>query len=279
MPELPEVETIRRQLRPQVVGKEIKIVEVLEKKQFIGEVGLVLNKKIVDVARTGKVLNILLEGGTFVNIHLKLTGQLLFAADLKNSVFADTVSQAGTNKMPAKTTRIIITFKDGSGLFFNDLRKFGWIKVTAKPEGPKGIDVTSKNFTVKYLGKATMSSKTAIKNLLLNQENMAGIGNIYANDALFLAKIKPTRKANTLSKKEIKQLYQAIRKAIFAGLKYQGSSGADEAYVKPNGTKGQYQEHFQVYQNEGKPCPRCNTPIKRIKQGARSSFFCPQCQK
>lgn len=279
MPELPEVETIRLQLRPHLIGKEIKSVEALEKKQFQGSKKEILNKKIVDVKRTGKVLNIVLEEALFLNIHLKLTGQLLYAPDMKKPVFSATVSQANTDRMPAKTTRIIIYFKDGSGLFFNDLRKFGWLKVTKKRLGPKGVDVTSKDLTVKYLEKATTSSKIAIKNLLMNQEKIAGIGNIYANDALFLAKIKPTRKANSLSKKEVEKLHQAIKKAISDGLKYQGSSGADEAYVKPNGTKGEYQEHFQVYQSENEPCPRCKTAIKRIKQGGRSSFFCPKCQK
>ena len=283
MPELPEVETIRLQLKSKIIGKIIKSVEILEKKQFIGKKEDVIGRKIVDIERCGKVLIFKLykldKHYNYLNIHLKLTGQILYSENLKNPVFKEIIPFTKTNKMPAKTTRIILTFTDGSGLFFNDMRKFGWFKVTEKPEKPRGTDVLSKEFTVEKLIQLVSINSRPIKVLLMDQEKITGIGNIYANEALFLAKIHPLRKSSLLSRLEITKLYKMIKKVIEQGLKYGGSSGADEAYVQINGRRGQYQRHFLVYQRENQPCPVCQTPIKRIKQGGRSSFFCPKCQK
>ncbi|MFN4212470.1 MAG: bifunctional DNA-formamidopyrimidine glycosylase/DNA-(apurinic or apyrimidinic site) lyase [Microgenomates group bacterium] len=285
MPELPEVETIRRQLEKNIVGKTIKDIEILEKKQFIGKKEEVTGKKIDSIKRYGKVLSIKLIQPIklikpiYLNIHLKLTGQLLYAPNLKNPVFSEIIPFTKTNKMPANTTRVIIKFTDGSGLFFNDLRKFGWIKVNHKPEIPKGIDVLSKEFTVNYLTVLIKNSNKPIKTLLMDQDKITGIGNIYANDALFLAKIHPKKKAKNLKEEEIKLLYQSIKKVIEQGIKHGGSSGADEAFVQINGTKGKHQRFFLVYQRENQPCPLCKTSIKRIKQNGRSSFYCPKCQK
>lgn len=285
MPELPEVETIRRQLQPNIVGKIIKEVEVLEKKQFIGKKEDVVGKKIASIKRFGKILSLKLEKldeldklCNYLNIHLKLTGQLLYASHLKNPVFAEIIPFTGSNRMPGNTTRIVIKFTDGSGVFFNDLRKFGWIKITDKPKIPKGIDILSKEFTVNYLTVIIKSTTRPIKIVLMDQDKITGVGNIYANDALFLAKNHPLRKAKTLTNDEIRNLYQAIIKVINEGIKDHGSSGADEAFVLPNGRKGQHQRHFLVYQRENQPCPRCKTSIERIKQNGRSSFFCSNCQ-
>lgn len=279
MPELPEVETICRQLQPNIVGKTIKGVEVLEKKQFIGKKEDVVGKKIVGISRFGKVLVVKLSNSKYLNIHLKLTGELLFARDINNAVFKEIIPFTNTRKMPANTTRIIIKFNDGSGIFFNDLRKFGWIKITNKPEVPKGLDVLSKEFTVNYLTVIIKNSNKPIKLLLMDQDKITGIGNIYANDALFLAKIHPAKKAKSLKEAEIKLLYQSIKKVIEQGIKHGGSSGADEAFVQINGSKGQHQRFFLVYQRENQPCPLCKTHIKRIKQNGRSSFYCQRCQK
>lgn len=279
MPELPEVETIRLYLKSTIIGKTIKAIEILEKKQFIGKKKEVIGKKIIDISRSGKVLAIKLSNNKYLNIHLKLTGELLFAKDVDNAVFKEIIPFTNTKKMPANTTRIIIKFSDGSGLFFNDLRKFGWIKVNTQPEKPTGIDVLSTDFTFKFFTDLTNSTNKPIKLLLMDQEKISGIGNIYANDALFLAKIHPLHKAKTLTAAENTNLYQAIKKVIEQGIKHGGSSGADEAFINPVGEKGRHQLYFLVYQREGKPCPRCKTPIKRIKQAGRSSFFCPKCQR
>ena len=191
---------------------------------------------------------------------------------------------AGVSKDLSKSSKSLTRIKadksyDNSGLFFNDLRKFGWIKVADKPEQPKGNDVLSKNFNLQFVNSFIHKTNKPIKLLLIDQDKIAGVGNIYANDALFLAKINPLRRSNTLTAPEINNLYKAIKKVIEQGLKHGGSSGADEAYIRPDAKKGEHQKYFMVYQREGEPCSHCKTPIKRIKQGGRSSFFCPVCQK
>jgi len=278
MPELPEVETIRSKLDSLIKNKVIKEVRVLEKKQFIGDYRKIIGKKIQRLQRKGKILTIVLSNDLYLSIHLKLTGQLLFSSKIDKGVFKHIIPFTRTNKMPSNTTRIIFKFKDKSDLFFNDLRKFGWIKLLNRPQNPIGTDILSKDFNLDFFRDLIFSSKKNIKFLLLDQEKIAGIGNIYANDSLFLAEINPLRKANSLDEKEIKKLYQSIKKVINEGIKDQGSSGADEAFILPDGKKGKHQRYFLVYQRENKPCVVCKTLIKRIKQGGRSSFFCPKCQ-
>lgn len=285
MPELPEVETIKNFIKPKITNKIISDVIILSKKNFIGDKNKIIGKKIVSVQRFGKVLVIKLENvgqnqtQHFLNIHFKLSGQMLYANNVKKAVFKNKIPFTKGNIMPSNTTRVIIKFKNGSGIFFNDLRKFGWIKVSEKPLIPKGIDVLSKKFTPKLIKKLTEKTRKPIKTLLMDQDLITGIGNIYANDSLFLAKIHPLRPANSLTEKEVKNLYQAIIKEIKQGIKDQGSSGADEAFILPNGEKGKHQRNFLVYQRENQPCLKCQTKIKRIKHNGRSSFYCPKCQK
>lgn len=285
MPELPEVETIRLQLKPNIVGKTITEIKVLSSKNFIGNKKDAINKKIVNIQRYGKVLTLKLVNplthklANYLNIHFKLTGQMLFAKNINLATFKNKIPFTKGKTMPANTTRVIIKFNDNSGLFFNDLRKFGWIKITNKPLIPKGIDVLSTDFSVKYLTKVVGSTKKPIKILLMDQDLITGIGNIYANDALFMAKVHPLRPSNSLSDKEISRLYSSIKKVINEGLKHGGSSGADEAFINPSGEKGRHQRYFLVYQKEGESCLVCQTLIKRIKHHGRSSFFCQKCQK
>jgi len=279
MPELPEVETIKRKLTLDIIGKTISEIEILSPKNFIGNKKDVIGNKIIKVNRYGKVLVFGLINKKFLNIHFKLSGQMLFSKNANKAVFKNTIPFTKGKTMPANTTRVIIRFTDNSGLFFNDLRKFGWIKVSDQPLIPKGIDVLSKEFTLKKLVQLISTSSRPIKLFLMDQDKITGIGNIYANDSLFLAKIHPLRKSKTLTEEEIKSLYKAISKVINEGLKDQGSSGADEAFILPDGSKGQHQRHFLVYQREGKPCINCKITIKRIKHSGRSSFFCPKCQK
>lgn len=279
MPELPEVETISRQLKSCILGKTISDIKIIEKKQFIGESKNVLGKKITAINRFGKIISFSLGKTLYLNIHLKLTGEILFSKDSKNAVYNYDIPFTKTKKMPGKTTRIIIEFSDGSGLFFNDLRKFGWIKVSKLPEKPKGIDVLSKKFTFDCFKKIIKKTHKPIKLLLMDQEKITGIGNIYANDSLFLAGVHPLRKSNTLKAKEIFKIYKSIKKIIEQAIKNKGSSGADEAFIQIDGKKGNQQKFFLVYQKENKSCPRCQGQIKRIKQNNRSSFFCSNCQK
>jgi len=285
MPELPEVETLKRQLEKKIIGKRITDIEILSKKNFIGKSEDLVGRKIEEVMRFGKVLAIKLEKkpkekeDIFLNIHLKLTGEILYAKDAKDAIFPETIPFTKTNRMPGSTTRVIIKFSDGDALFFNDLRKFGWIKIDKKPIIPKGIDVLSSNFTLSYFANLIKKSNQPIKILLMDQKKITGIGNIYANDALFLAKIHPKRKAKSLKDDEIKRLFESVKKIIEQAINHGGSSGADEAFIQIDGKKGTHQRFFLVYQKENQPCPVCKTPIERIKQGGRSSFFCPNCQK
>lgn len=289
MPELPEVETIKRYLSKKIINKKISDIKILSPKNFIGDKKQIIEYQIKSIKRYGKVLVFELtrlvnpltrkQNNKYLNFHFKLSGQLLYAENIKNATYKNKIPFTKGNKMPANTTRVIIKFKDGSGLFFNDLRKFGWIKITNKPISPKGIDVLSKKFNIQLFKSLTRKTHKSIKSLLMDQNLIAGIGNIYANDSLFLAKIHPLRPSNSLTINEIKNLYKAIIQEIKKGIKDKGSSGADEAFILPDGSKGQHQRNFLVYQKENQPCLRCKTPIKRIKQGGRSSFFCPKCQK
>ncbi|QQG44574.1 MAG: bifunctional DNA-formamidopyrimidine glycosylase/DNA-(apurinic or apyrimidinic site) lyase [Candidatus Roizmanbacteria bacterium] len=279
MPELPEVETIRLSLAKNIIGKTIKEVSVIEEKQFHGQKKDILGKKVIGLNRTGKILAIELSGGLFINIHLKLTGQLLFHKDKNNAVFKTNIPFSSTNKMPGKTTRIIFYFNDNSALFFNDMRKFGWIKVAKKAEEPKSLDVLSPDFTLDYFSKAISKTARPIKIALMDQDKLAGVGNIYANEALFRARINPFKPAKNLNYKEVKVLYQKVIETIKDGIKHKGTTAGDEAYIAPLGDRGDFQTIAQVYQKEGKPCQGCKGTVKRIKQGGRSTFYCPTCQK
>ncbi len=280
MPELPEVETIRRSLVKNILGKKIRNIEVLSPKQFIGDKKKTTGQKITGIERTGKIMAIHLSDNLFLNIHLKMAGQLIYSNQSGQVTFTRKIPFVNGNSLPAKTTRIIIDFTDGSTLFFNDLRKFGWLKVADKPEKPSGIDILSKEFTLSAAEGLIRNSSKPIKLFLMDQDKLAGIGNIYASEILFYAGIDPRRKAKSLSESEVKKLYQSILKVINAGLKYNGSSAGDEAYILPDASRGHYQEHMAVYHREGKPCPNgCQGKVERIRQAGRSTFFCPECQK
>jgi len=278
MPELPEVETIKRKLKPNLVGKIISEVEILSPKNFVGKKSDVIGTKITSVDRYGKVLVFKLANKKFLNVHFKLSGQILFSKNADKATFKNIIPFTKGNKMPANTTRVIIKFTDESGIFFNDLRKFGWMKVSEQPLKPKGTDIISKEFTPKLISLITKKTRKPIKVLLMDQDLITGIGNIYANDSLFLAKIHPQRLSNSLTEKEIQLLYKTIKQTINEGIRDCGSSGADEAFILPDGSRGGHQRNFFVYQREKKPCIVCNTIIKRIKHNGRSSFFCPKCQ-
>lgn len=280
MPELPEVETTKQYLAPRIVGKRIKKIKILTEKQFIGNPKEVEGLKIIDLQRRAKILVWQLEKGLFILIHLKLTGQLVYARKLKDkkAIFSRSIPLSGGATLPGRTTRIIIYLNQGT-VFFNDLRKFGWIKVVKdKKELEKmGVEPLSKKFTPKSLAKILSSSRRAVKAVLMDQKKIAGIGNIYANEILWEARIDPRKPANQV--KKINQLHQAIIKLLKKGIKYGGSSTADDAYIKPSGESGGYQKYLKVYQKDGEPCPRDKTLIKRIKINNRSTFFCPTCQK
>lgn len=280
MPELPEVETIRKILASQIVGKTIVSVNILKHKSFIGNPKDITGSKIISIDRRAKQLIIKLSNGKYLVIHLKMSGQILIS-NIKNKI---SKIQTKNQILPHKHTRVIIEFKDGSRLFFNDMRMFGWIKAIKNYElrimnSKFGPEPLGKEFTVNYLRTVFVKSNRPIKQVLLDQKIIAGIGNIYANDILYLAKIRPTKITKKLSNLEIKQLRKQTIEVLNKAIKYKGSSAKDELYVQPTGEKGSYQEHFLVYQREGQLCKQCGGKIKRIKQAGRSSFYCPRCQK
>lgn len=289
MPELPEVETIRRQLKDVLTGKTVERVEVLRDKSFEGDPEKLRGWKMKDVQRKAKVIEILFEGKEeVVIIHLKMTGQLVFDPGVTVSqchsirIVGGHPTADWVNNLPSKHTRVIWTFKDGSKLYFNDMRVFGWMKLITKTQKIKNSknqipDVIDKEFTDDYLFNILKKTKKAVKLVLLDQDKMGGLGNIYVNDAMFLAGINPERKSDSLKNLEVKKLHQAVIKVIKLGIKYGGASASN--YVDVSGLGGTYQDHFLVYKREGQKCLNCDNKIEKIKLGGRGTFFCPNCQK
>lgn len=271
MPELPEVETIRRDLDQLVVGKKILDVTTDSTKQIRPSLTAVkkavVGAKIKKIERRAKLLQLFFSNNKILAVHLKMTGRLLFRkkADPKD-----------------KWTRVVISLSDNKELRFADLRKFGWVKLVRDKElrimnQELGIEPLTKEFTVKHFAQILSRTRRPIKIVLMDQKKIAGVGNIYANDALFLAKIDPRRPANKLSAKEAQVLFRAIEKVLKAGIKYRGAS--DQYYLDALGHKGAYQDHFLVYGRAGKPCFKCKGKIKKIKLGGRGTFYCSECQE
>ena len=294
MPELPEVETIRRQLKEVLTGKVITKVEVLRAKSFAGDPEKMRGWKIRDIQRKSKVIEIMFEGKEeMVIVHLKMTGQLIYTGKtqkIKNSkdqnsgvrIVGGHPTADWVNELPSKHTRVIWNLKDGSKLFFNDMRVFGWMKVVSQKNYEKEIrkmspDVTDVEFSDSYLSNLLMKTKKPIKLVLLDQDKIGGLGNIYVNDALFLAGISPERKSESLTKIEVKRLRKATVGVIKRGIKYGGASSSN--YVDVSGMGGSYQDHFLVYKRAGEKCLKCGTLIEKFKLGGRGTFFCPNCQK
>lgn len=282
MPELPEVETIVRQLNRVLPGKKIEKVEVLRGKSFVGNEKELIGKEISKVGRRSKMTVIEFKSWEkFLVIHLKLTGQLVYLSGA-HRVVGGHPTPDWVNELPSKHTRVIVDLDKGARLFFNDLRVFGWMKLIQNSEFRDQIsklppDVVDREFTRDYFKDILAKSGRPIKLVLLDQSRFGGIGNIYANEALFIARINPKKKAKDLATGEIKNLYLAIRKAISLGIKYGGAS--DNTYVNAAGLGGSYQEYFLVYGKNGEQCPRCGNKIKKIKLGGRGTYFCPGCQK
>lgn len=313
MPELPEVETIKRDIKKVLLGKKILGAEILDKKPVIGQEKEFMNLKAVikDACRFGKILVLDLDKNRSLMIHLKMTGQLIFLGQKRQRAvvlnsFQDLIKskkynvksdksnklmvagghyEVGSLQVPNKFTRLIFNLNQGK-LYFNDLRKFGWIRLvqTDKIKDLKeiknlGIEPLHVNFTVKVFKEILEKRPNKpIKQLLMEQNLISGIGNIYASEALFWAKIDPRRKAGDLKENEIKNLHKSIIKVLKEGIKLKGSS--ENTYVDLFGEKGVYLKREVVYRREGQNCPRhCGGKVERIKQGGRSTFFCPKCQK
>ena len=281
MPELPEVETIVRELDRVLPGKKITAVSVLRAKSFIGDEKELVGKTIGSVERRSKMTVVgFSHYPKKLVIHLKMTGQLIYLSGT-HRVVGGHPTPDWVNELPSKSTRIVMELDNGAKLFFNDLRVFGWMKIIQNSEfriqeSRMPPDVTSEEFTVEYFAKVLGKSGRPIKLVLMDQAKFGGVGNIYANDALYLARISPKRKAKEITEKEEGELYEAVKKVINLGIKYGGASV--DKYVDAAGMGGKYQEHFLVYGRNGQKCTRDRDVIKKIKLGGRGTYYCPGCQ-
>jgi len=291
MPELPEVETIKGDLEKKILRKKISKIEVRDKKiiknQLAGFKKILENNSFAGINRIGKLLIFSLsDKKNYLLIHLKMTGQLIYC--LKDyclggghSIESDIKKQnlSGPNN---KYTRIIFQFNDNSKLFFNDLRRFGYLKIADKKGREKiiedyGIEPLTKSFIFEKFKNVLGRRKIAIKAVLMNQKLIAGIGNIYADEILFRAKIRPSRKVNTLSHDEIKRIFKFAKEIIKKAIKYRGTTFSN--YVDSQGKKGNFTRFLRVYGREGKKCYRCNGIIVKKKLAGRGTHYCPKCQK
>jgi len=280
MPELPEVEVVRLFLDQHLIGKIIANIEILNPKSFIGNPKLVEGQKITKTSRVGKQLSIYLGNNLILLFHLKMTGQII----LGEFVFGHPTPKEDKSILPNKSTRLVFNFSNGSKLFFNDQRKFGWVKLVTPDELKDsqknlGLDILSSKFTPKYFYQQIQNTSRPIKIVLLDQSKFAGIGNIYANDSLFLSKINPLTPSSKLNFNQASLLHHFLIQIMTDSIKAGGSTAKDNKYIHPDGSSGQHQFNFQVYQRAGEPCLVCQTPIKRIKIGGRGTFYCPKCQK
>jgi formamidopyrimidine-DNA glycosylase len=282
MPELPEIETVRLQLQKVLPGQKIKQLEVLNEKTVHGSAELVKHKIVKQVTRVAKVLIVELEGGVSFAFHFKMTGQLIYLEGTKRIVGGHPTPDF-INNLPSSHTRAIFHLSK-SKLFFNDQRKFGWIKIGTTDEitnlnilkkmGPEPFNITESEFI-----QRVSKSKRPIKLVIMDQEIVSGVGNIYANDALWEAKTDPIRPANTLTSKQYHDLYEGIVRVLTEGIQFGGATAADAKYMDLHGLGGHYQDHFRTYDRTGKPCLRDQTPITKITLGGRGTYYCHRCQK
>ncbi len=268
MPELPEVETVVRDLRQLLLGQAIGGVEVFWERtvatpapaEFAARLA---GQRILGADRRGKYIILRLDQDSLV-VHLRMTGQLLVVPLSK---------EAGHEHL-----RVALELSD-SRLLFVDTRKFGrmyLVRDAAQIVGKLGPEPLGSSFTVQALAESLRGRRGAIKPLLLNQQVVAGIGNIYADEALFVAGILPSREAGSLAPAEVESLHAAIRSELARGIRNRGTTLSD--YRDAGGRPGEHQSHLCVYGRAGEPCPRCGTEIARARLGGRSSCFCPHCQ-
>ena len=274
MPEMPEVEIIRRYLDTQVAGKKIIHLTILLPRMIIwpdveGFRALVTGRTIKGMNRRGKYLLMELDNASKVVFHLRMTGRLVY-------------EPAGETS--DHHARVIFHLQDGASLVYGDTRTLGTIH-GLKPQElgmlkglvEMGPEPLSAEFTAEYLYRTASQRKVAIKSFLLNQKYIGGIGNIYADEALFLAKLHPQRKACSLNEEECIRLHEAVNQVIEAGIKDGGTTFRD--YRNGAGGKGTHQEHLYVYHRQGQPCRECGVLIEYTKVGGRGTHYCPMCQR
>ena len=269
MPELPEVETVKNELLPHVIGRCITgvtlfwegIVRQPTAEEFCSRV---IGQSITGITRRGKYLIFGLSSADSLIIHLKMTGSLLIGQD---------------SSEPPQYTRAIIRLDKGTDIFFRDPRKFGVMRLAKDKDsivGKLGPEPLEAEFTPQVLAQRLARRKAPIKAILCDQGFIAGVGNMYADEALFAAKIHPLRPGESLSREEIERLHSVIRRILWSAI---GNKGASvNTYFRPDGTKGTAHFEFKVAHGIGKSCPDCGTPVERIVVRNRGTYFCPRCQ-
>ncbi|CAB4694200.1 MAG: DNA-formamidopyrimidine glycosylase [Actinobacteria bacterium] len=274
MPELPEVETVRRGLEPVLAGRTLVDVRISDSRLTRPHDPLAVamrlcGNRIVAVDRRGKYLIVRFESGGALVIHLRMTGSLRSAPD---------------GSLPDDThRRAVVTLDNGSAVAYRDVRRFGtWDlfepgAVEQYLDDRLGPEPLSGRFTTAVFARALARRRAPIKSVILDQKTVAGVGNIYADEALWRAKIHPLREAAALTDVEVATLRRTIRAALQRGVELQGSTLRD--YALPDGEYGGMQNEFKAYGREGEPCARCRTPIEKIKVGGRGTWYCPRCQR
>src|SRR5687768_2726362 len=267
MPELPEVETIRSELAPRLTGRELRRVEILDPRLTrpidLFEVAEELEgDRVVAVERRGKYLVLRLESGLALLVHLRMTGGFVFE--------------------PASHERAVLELDDGTRLAYRDIRRFGtWLVLEDAAVEPylaakNGPEPLGPRFTAEWLGTQLARRRAPLKAVLLDQRVVAGLGNIYADEALWRARLNPLRPASDLTREEVAAPLRAIRAALRKGIARQGSTLS--TYARPDGSAGSMQDEFRAYGRDGFPCPRCRTTIAKARVGGRGTWFCPRCQ-
>ena len=271
MPELPEIETIRRGLHSEMVGRSFVALKVLWERSIIPANVAAFSNRLVGqsvarVGRRGKWLVMGLTGGDCLLIHLRMSGRLILGQEHDSN---------------DRHLRVLFTLDDGRRLSFLDQRKFGRLRLTDHPTevlGALGPEPLSEVFTAERFAEMLSRRRGGIKPLLLNQRFLAGLGNIYVDESLWHARIHPLRRADTLSPGETRRLHQSIRSVLQAAIARGGTTLPDAAYKQTDGREGRFAPHLCAYGREGEPCPRCGGPISRIRVSQRGSHYCPACQ-
>ncbi len=278
MPELPEVETVKRGLSKFIIQKKIIKTEILNEKSFIGTPK---NGTVKNIRRFGKALVLDLDNGFSLMIHLRMTGQLIY--DGEERYAAGHPSENFVVSLPNKQTRVVLKFENGT-LYFNDQRKFGFIKSlkTSEVQDDSFIKKLAKEpwaMTVEeFYEKLQHHKNSLIKATILDQTIICGLGNIYADESLFMSKIHPERRSGSITKRETEKLLQSACEVMEKSIEAGGSTLSN--YVKADGTRGNYLDKFaKVFHREGKNCPVCNEKIIKIRVAGRGTHLCPCCQK
>jgi len=279
MPELPEVETVRRGLQQLIVGRGVTHVDVLEAKSFSGESPLV-GARFTAARRRAKTLLLDLDDGRVLTVHLKMTGQLVIrgADDWGGGHPTDSL----IGELPDRSTRVVLDLDDGSRLFFNDQRKFGWMRVVTSQTADEMVDglgpePMDDDAWPRFRVLVHRHDRTVIKAALLNQAVVAGIGNIYADEALWAARVHPATRVGDLDDAALHRVLDEAASVMELSIGLGGST--DRNYVDAEGRRGAYLDFAHVFRREGQPCHRCGTTIVKTRVAGRGTHVCPECQR